>query len=571
MSASPAAAGASCGTALLGGVLALLSCSTVTPSAAKCEAACSVANRCGLLPSALGGSAGLSRYDNLDDCVSRCLASDRTNPQVADLLDGLGEAAVPTDEPLCTQEGTIACEELISTLGDGPDTSELEVTTALTVRMSSAVSHISEFSLFSWCCFDFIYELESDPQEMLPPDDLDEVAAVYDMFAPTYQCLMDLVGNVAAATAPVEGQPPTEMGDAAACDLLAKGWQAPAGVEMGSDDDPCYFARSTSYMTRLGIPEVAAACEITALMELRGELAKTLNDWHLETDGILIGPAGDDGLAHVRSLDEVRAALGAEVRDQLTRNGGVLEEACEGYDAAYCETLDRSAPPPSACELGPSCSVADCLVMSPACDPSLCGAELSPPGRDCGLFGVSEVRLGYRTDAGLEILGDPITGCEALAEVQTTFEDIKVGVLVPIAVVSGSLPSFFIPNDAIATQSGQFSWIVEGRARWAAAGTSELTLPSPFLELLENRIENPLEGLGWVPERLPTGQSCDSQPMQCEGFFNDNCDNGYDDDGNGLVDDGDPWCDALYRELVERCVVTPPGLSPPRTCVQDGE
>jgi hypothetical protein len=277
---------------------------------------------------------------------------------------------------------------------------------------------------------------------------------------------------------------------------------------------------------------------------------------------VLVDSDGD-----FRELEDVRTQLQEELHTRLAHSGAPLGHSCEDligtHEAAGCETLDREPlAAPAACAGGPACSPADCLAESPPCDTTLCDAQRSPPGRDCGELGVTEVRLGYRTAQGLEVLGDPIDGCEALTEVATTFERVKVGPLVPVAVVSGALPTF-LSHDAT---SGTFSWIVIGDPQWVTAGAAELEVPSPLLQYKEHLLENPLEALGWVARRLPVGKPCDLEPAQCEGYFNDNCDNGIDDDADGVVDEDSAWCDALLRTLVERCVLDEPGRGPHQSC-----
>jgi hypothetical protein len=167
------------------------SCTDI-PSAASCERACAVASRCGMLPSALGGAVGDSRAHNEQSCVERCIASKAGDPQVVGLLARLGDREHLPDDALCSMEGTRACEELIRELEDDPDTSELEVTTTLTIRMVNLVSYVTSDSLGSWCCFDHRYDLDG------VGNGVDELDAVRDMFEPTRACLE---GLEAAATA----------------------------------------------------------------------------------------------------------------------------------------------------------------------------------------------------------------------------------------------------------------------------------------------------------------------------------------------------------------------------------
>lgn len=578
--------GAGLGLALLAAGSSVSSCVT-TPDPAACADACAIASRCGLLPSALGGTPGASRQSNREDCEHRCEASDANTRQVKALLALLGDATVAQDEPLCSLDGTDACHDLIEDLEADPDTSELEVTTRLTVRMTSAASHVTLRSLSSWCCFDYVYEL-TDAHE--PSTDRDEVEAIHDMIEPTYRCLTALSQYATDALAELEQMTPDQDAADGHCECIRAVWTTPPDeVPKGAPPDPlsctpeldvstdvCELARRSSRLAALDPPMVS--CDQASLRTLTMELGDTIRDWNLEPGGPLVEPLPESdttGIGTVRPLDEVRTLLREQIRGELTRPRGFLDEACEDLEdelaaaGTDCEGLDRDAPPEaSSCQGGPTCSAADCLEASPPCDVTLCDADGSPPGRECGALGITEIRLGYRTVQGLEILGEPITGCENLAEVSTTFEDVKIGPLVPIAIVSGVLPSSYYPDHATDVGDGAYSWIVEGDARWVAAGDALLEVPSPMLELLGNEIEDPLEALGWVTTRLPTGQACDTDPQQCEGYFNDNCDNGLDDDGDGLFDLASPWCDRLLEEAERRCVVVVPGRAPFADCDQ---
>lgn len=556
---------------LLGAGVLALSC-TVTPATDDCERACAVASRCGLLPSALGGAVDEPRAHNEASCVARCVASEAENPQVANLLAQLGEQGELPDDQLCTDQGVKTCTLLIDALERAPDTSELEVTTTLTVRMVNLVSQVTSESLGSWCCFDHRYDLDGIG------DGVDELDEVYEMFAPTYACaesLREAATTAASAAATLETQDPMmpdPEGEMAAlmeletqCMGILELWRERMPSELPDEADVCTYARRSTRFAALSIPMSPEQCltqgaaSFVALVE---QIERLEIRMHLEAGGVLVDEEGA-----LRGLEDVRAQLQNELHDVLAHPGAPLENACRAYigtpDVSGCDTLDRDAlAVPVECEGGPACTAADCLEDSPPCDATLCDAQRSPPGRDCGELGVTEVRLGYRNAQGLEVLGDPIDGCEALTEVTTTFERVKVGTLVPVAVVSGSLPTFLSQE----ATSRPFSWLVLGDAQWVTAGAAELEVPSPLLRWKEDMLENPLEALDWVPRRLPIGKPCDLEPAQCEGYFNDNCDNGIDDDADGLVDYDSAWCDSLMHVLVDRCVVAEPGRELPESC-----
>jgi hypothetical protein len=586
--ATPKVVFAICGLVLLGGLFA--SSCTTTPNADACATACRVASRCGLLPSALGGAVDQRRIDNERDCITRCTASDGERPQVTRLLAQLGGTELDSaEEPLCNPEGTALCKTLIAELESDLDTSELVVTTDLTIRMVSTASHVASVSLPSWCCFDYDYELDHEAKyEELSSEDIDELAAVYEMFGPTGKCLSALRRNAINGFTLANGMPPMTAPDpeaaAESCVEIQMLWDERApGQEVDLETDPCYFARKSSRLRRLGIPTSLDVCEPSELDVLDMALGPLADEWGFRKGVLLDSDLLHPGLPDVDppfldidpsflDIDSVRQVLQTQIREEITRPRGLLQSACaqlfEELDVAGCDELELDGPIGQVdCMGGPLCSPADCLARSRACDSSLCDAELPPPGRDCGQLSITDVQLGYRDAQGLEVLGEPVHGCEALEEVVTTFEGVKVGPIIPIAVVSGTLPSSSVPADLPLSYAGEFSWIVEGHVRWVTAGASELELPSPLLDQLELKYDDPIETLGWVPRRLPTSKACDSLPEQCEGYFNDNCDNGIDDDGDGLVDDASAWCDELLHELVERCVVTEPGRAPPEACV----
>jgi len=563
-----------CVIGILGLGLVASSC-TVTPTTAECERACAVASRCGLLPSALGGEVGERTDHNLRSCVDRCVASEADDPQVTGLLAQLGEHASLAENALCGPDGVRTCEDVIAALENDPDTSELEVTTELTVRMVNLVSYVTSSSLASWCCLDHRYDLEG------VGDGVDELAEVYDIIEDTRACLEELrTSATSAAEASATIEMPPEMLDpeepdpvpaammtlSTECMNILDLWREPMLNETMTSK--CVYARASTRMGSLAIPSSAEECEALGAMgfgSLAGEITMLQMGLHLESGGFLVQADGT-----LREQEEIRAQIQDEIHSRLAHPGAPLEGACAEIigttDISGCDTLDREAlAEPPACEGGPACSPVDCLDDAPACDTTLCDLRRSPPGRDCGELGVTEVRLGYSDASGLEVLGDPIGGCEALTEVVTTFEGVKVGTLTPVAVVSGTLPTF-LSHDAAA---GSFSWIVSGDPQWVAAGAAELEVPSPLLQWTEHALENPLEMFGWVTRRVPTGKPCDLEPAQCEGYFNDNCDNGIDDDSDGLTDDDSAWCDELMHALVDRCVVAEPGREPDMACRRD--
>lgn len=562
--------------------LALVACVGGAPSSAECERACSLASRCGLLPSALGGTVGEGSEANEADCVERCLASDTRDGAVAGLLDVLGSGDDDVAEmlPLCSGAGRNGCEEVIELLEETPRTSELEVITTLEVSMVSAISHASNFSPERWCCFGYLGELGDDEGDegYVDPDEpgqgRSEVAAVYGVISSTFTCLDTIEDRLEAAAVTIDEPHPDPGAIEMECTGVSELWHPmeatmPRPGELPDlDADPCFYARRSHTLQRLDADASVRSCDAAAFRDLAMGIRQVRKDWHLdegdeEDDLLLVGGV-------LRPLPDLQRNLEEVIRDEITRPGGFVSDVCKELDDEAggdgCEGIDVAALDPVACLQGPPCSKADCLLESPGCDRTLCDADVSPPGRDCGFFGIETVTLGYRTEEGVEVLGEPIGGCTERSEVTTVFEHVKVGNVVPIAVVSGTLPTSFLPPDDLDADDGTFEWFVEGTERWVSAGDAKIQLPSPLLEHTINRYENPLELLGWVLPRVPRGRACDDQPLLCESVSNGNCDDGIDNDGDGFTDGASPWCDELFDALVDLCVVTEPGRPPVAGC-----
>jgi len=554
------------------GVASAISCEEISPAHDDCVLACDVARRCGLLPSALGGYPSRSADANEGECVERCEASDTTAPQVSGLMALLADPdRARSITSLCRPSGLRECEELIEELDADPQTSELSITTELTVFMNSAVSHASSFSIESWCCFDYDYDIYESPEDYRG-DGIDEVAKIYDMIEPTYACIARSLGAAEMAGEAFEGlmpEDPTPEAARAECDkLVGDLWRPRTPMDPDVDTHVCVYAAQSLRLQALDITERAMSCSREEVLELAMELQEIRRDWRLEPGDILVDASG--AVRPVEgSPDAIETALEAEIRDELARPMGFLENACqeffaeEGEDA--CETLVRGESlDADDCSGGPPCSEADCLAGAESCNRALCDVELAPPNQDCSFFGVTEVRLGYRNDEGTETLGEPITGCAAQDDVISVFPGVRSGTVTPIAVISGQLDVAL--NLGVSSDDAAYRWTFEGEPRWVSAGTAALELSSPLLLVLEHRLSNPLEYLGWVPARIPRGQACDIRPELCEGYFNDNCEDGIDNDGDGVLDEANAWCDPLFGELVERCVVTQPGRQPLPDC-----
>ena len=218
-------------------------------------------------------------------------------------------------------------------------------------------------------------------------------------------------------------------------------------LEMTSDD-PCFFARQSSQIGALRIEDTLSECAVEGIRNLYSGMNMIRENWGLvegpeQTDdqGLTEGLFDESGTVH--SAEDITTWIQAEIRDEISRPMGFLENTCDeffdemGGDA--CDTIVRG-------ELDPMTAAAAPFAVKPIastprseCNRALCDADVSPPSRDCAFLGVTSIRLGYRTDKGVETFGEPFNDCADRADVASTFEGVKVGQITPIAVVFGSL------------------------------------------------------------------------------------------------------------------------------------
>jgi hypothetical protein len=519
-----------------GGVLACLS----LPTESECAATCATARGCGLLPSALGGSNEDSLDVALAECEQRC-SSTITAPDspFASLLARLASVESPS---LCTLAGQDECAALIDEIQGSSDYGGLQLGTALTMIMADVHSYVPAFEPEIWCTSNFF--------------DAASVALTQELAIPTKACFDLLQGATECATA-----------QAAMADTSA--------------DAPCRYVQVSQVAALTGLLIDINTCldeDPSALVIVQEIVSDLAEDWGLDERGVLIS----DGVVEP-DLEVLELKLNKWADRELRGDNGIFSDAClvyeEGLGATTTGASGSACDGASVCSEGecaapPLCRDLDCEGDVLKCDNTMCENTLNGPSRDCGLLGIQTIRLGYLSD-GVRVLDSEATslGCDG-GTGTATFTNVALTDVKPIAIVTGTLPDYLVPvgGGDVAKESentGEYTWQVEGEERWTQAGTSRIFIASPYLTLLVAQYSNPLEMLGWVHVRLPPAEGCIAQTHLCETFFNNNCDDGLDNDGNGLVDRQDPWCDPLFNELAKACVVTHQGLEKSPECASE--
>ncbi|MCA9634473.1 MAG: hypothetical protein KC420_00375 [Myxococcales bacterium] len=225
----------------------------------------------------------------------------------------------------------------------------------------------------------------------------------------------------------------------------------------------------------------------------------------------------------------------------------------------------------------PYCRSGECEGGVGGCDPLLCYYGDQPPSRACSQLGITEIFLGYELD-GTKYVTDVGSTCDG-SVVSATFSGVSVGVVTPFAVVHGRLsgPSR-IPGgetlrcgseDArreerpIATptagrprashafnepDAGDYCWVIHGAPTQLVAGESRLVVPSPFLEYLKEAIK-PAVRFGIQEPRLPMGCGCEISESACEDHSIERCDDGIDNDFDGVADYFNPECAPFANQM----------------------
>lgn len=221
----------------------------------------------------------------------------------------------------------------------------------------------------------------------------------------------------------------------------------------------------------------------------------------------------------------VCAALPAEARD-----GGCDTEGdpCPGRAGSPVDRLPLC--------FGDSCDDPE------SCDPRLCDLD-APPALDCAQLGVDTVQFGYfDRDGGLHL--DPARySCTEAAAGQVVAGVADV-VIYPIALFTGTLTSRVLDIlDAPQSAAGRpYCWLSHPsdppEVGWLVrAGGNLIAVPSPGSAELAAE-------LAADAALFPRGCACLIDNIGCEDDENMNCDNGIDDDQDGLVDAEDPGCKA---------------------------
>ena len=173
------------------------------------------------------------------------------------------------------------------------------------------------------------------------------------------------------------------------------------------------------------------------------------------------------------------------------------------------------------------------------CDGRMC--DFTPSAAlDCAYMGIETVQFGWYDDRGAFHLDPNTYTCDEASAGQVV-EDIGHEVIHPAALFNGKLtPSVLNLLGAPQTADGRpFCWVSHpgypGVGWLAHAGPNLIPVASPLSALLA-RIDST------DPNIFPRGCSCLVGDIGCEDVGNKNCENGADDDRDGLVDAEDPGC-----------------------------
>lgn len=175
------------------------------------------------------------------------------------------------------------------------------------------------------------------------------------------------------------------------------------------------------------------------------------------------------------------------------------------------------------------------------CDPRLCDLDLSP-SLDCAALGIDTVQFGYfDRHGGLHLDAWRYSCTQAAAgQVVTGVADV---VIYPVAMFTGTLtPRVLSLLGAPDSAAGRpYCWLSHPSdpplVGWLVRSGSNL-IPVPTPGSAELAAE-----LAADPTLFPRGCSCLLDQYGCEDdAVNMNCDNGLDDDQDGLIDAEDPGC-----------------------------
>ena len=209
-----------------------------------------------------------------------------------------------------------------------------------------------------------------------------------------------------------------------------------------------------------------------------------------------------------------------------------------------CDTEDDPCPGLSGAPVDrPPLCFGDGCDDPQSCDPRLCDLDV-PPALDCAQLGVETVQFGYFDRHGGLHLDAARYSCTEAAGGRV-IADVKDVVIYPIALFTGTLTSRVLGIlDAPASAAGRpYCWLSHPsdppEVGWLVrSGGNLIAVPSPSSAALAAE-------LAGDPTLFPRGCACLLDNIGCEDADeNMNCDNGIDDDQDGLVDAEDPGCGA---------------------------
>lgn len=188
----------------------------------------------------------------------------------------------------------------------------------------------------------------------------------------------------------------------------------------------------------------------------------------------------------------------------------------------------------------PLCSGAACDVAQ-SCDPRLCDDDY-PASFDCAYMGIETVQFGYFDERGALYLDPAVYGCTEASEGRPV-AGVTAPVIYPVALFSGRLSARVLDLvDAPDSAEGrEYCWLSHPSQPLTVgflvrAGPGLVAVPTPSSALLAATIAGD-------PSLFPRGCNCVIDRYGCEDMAtNFNCDNGLDDDRDGLVDAEDPGC-----------------------------
>lgn len=215
--------------------------------------------------------------------------------------------------------------------------------------------------------------------------------------------------------------------------------------------------------------------------------------------------------------------------------------------AVLCEG-DGDPCPPGASGTSPSWRVPLCTGdacdidgVAPTCDDRMCRVDISP-SYDCAFMGIETVQFGYFDERDVLHLDPTLHSCAAASAGQVV-PDVPNEVIYPVAMFSGKMTSGMLGSlgASLSGEGRPFCWLSHPshplESGWfIRAGSNLIPVPSPGSAKLAAAVRDD-------PASFPRGCGCLIENFGCEDpEANMNCDNGRDDDRDGLIDTADPGC-----------------------------